>query len=474
MLVKDRFDIVHDDDQEQYICKTCGCSFARTEAYKHLNVACSGQKRTASASNELPAAKAHRPEDSQTDDEGATVSEQSDGGGVATLGDSAASADHACACAAAADDPPAAGAGASDQAPLQAEPSASAAHQFQDSEGADICSSPASLEPPHAAPLSDHDHAGSPGRSTVAAATASLSLSNPPEAQLCADVASAAARVAEPAVGNGSACWDTHQLDLLEAHRAAAAADSAALQPDEEQVIAEFLQLEADAAQAAQPELSRSALTWAEAAQLSICELIPGTCTVMQAAYSILHNMISTSSTFDAASRNLDFINYTIFAGPPRPDNPNNRFPPSLHVCYQIVGVKDVSDFAVHMCPNGCMHWWSTFVTPSDHKGCQGCSTCRCPHCNCPRYHLVKGQWRAMYPVYFFPDVFQQFFSNKHWYDAVAAARAAKAAPWYSTPEYQRLEQFFTDNGVTLEVRPGTSRHCSLVSCTAEHTRHVA
>jgi hypothetical protein len=209
--------------------------------------------------------------------------------------------------------------------------------------------------------------------------------------------------------------WDTHQLDVLDAQRHVSAADCAMLQPDEEQLIADFFRLEAAAAEEAVFELEGSGLTWAETAQVPICELIPHSCTVMQAAYSILHNMISTSSTFDAASRNLDFIAYSVFAGTPRPDNPHNRFPPSLHVCYQVVGVKDISEFVVHMCPKGCMHWWTQHVHASEHKGCQGCGTCRCPHCHSSRFHQVRGMWLPAHPVYYFPDAFEQFFLNRHW-----------------------------------------------------------
>jgi hypothetical protein len=266
-----------------------------------------------------------------------------------------------------------------------------------------------------------------------------------------------------------NAGWDTHQLDVLNAQRVALAADCAMLQPDEEQVIADFFHLEAAAAEETVTELGGSRLTWWEVGQLSVCELIPHSCTVMQAAYSILHNMISTSSTFDAASRNLDFIVYSVFAGTPSPDNPHNRFPPSLHICYQIVGVKEISDFVVHMCPKGCMHWWTHFVHASEHKGCQGCPTCRCPHCHGSRFHQVRGTWLPAHPVYYFPDVFEQFFLNRHWYDEVKAARQAKSAPWYKSPEYCRLEKFFEDRGIRHEVRlislAAAALHCQCCCC---------
>jgi hypothetical protein len=205
-----------------------------------------------------------------------------------------------------------------------------------------------------------------------------------------------------------------------------------------------------------------------------VCERIPHTCSVMQAAYSILHNMLSTSSTFDAASRNLDFINYSIFAGPPRPDNPNNRFPPSLHICYQVVGVKDVSEFLVHMCPNGCGHWWPQFVPAKEHNDCQGCGDCQCPNCNAFRFVQHRGVFDAAFPIFYFPDVFVQFFLNRQWYDAVNEARKAKKAPWFSSAEYKRLEEFFTKIGMTSEVCPpsGGLLHCCESSTMAHKAVH--
>ena len=257
------------------------------------------------------------------------------------------------------------------------------------------------------------------------------------------------AAVDQPHDANGSGDSGlpvTHGAVLISDDEGEVDAD-ALLDADEEQLLLEFE--EAEQRLADEEDLPDGALTWAHVAGAPVCELLAPECqcTVRQAAFSIMHNMSKTSSTFDSASRGLDFVNYQLLGGSASPSNPNNRLPPSLHVCQQILGVLDISDYEVHMCPfnHGCLHWW----TPTAHRvpdpaahstSCEGCKLCRCPSCNTPRYETANGRVRACLPVYFFPDVLQQFFYSRAWYLAVYAARQAQDAPWYQTREHTRLK----------------------------------
>jgi hypothetical protein len=217
----------------------------------------------------------------------------------------------------------------------------------------------------------------------------------------------------------------------------------------------------AEEERAALEDLPASALTWKHVRELPVCEkLAPDSqCSVLQAAFSILHNMTTTGSTFDAAARHLDFINYTLLSSRPSPSNPHNRMPPSLHICQEIVGVSDISEFEVHMCPSitGCLHWWvqdESVQNPTTHMAhCAGCSKCSCPKCGLKRFELVNGKAQPKAPVYFFPDVFQQFFYDRRWYEAIMRACQDRKAPWYSSPEFKRLEAFFRLHGLESKVR---------------------
>ena len=169
-----------------------------------------------------------------------------------------------------------------------------------------------------------------------------------------------------------------------------------------------------------------------------------------------------------------------LLGGSASPANPNNRLPPSLHVCQQILGVQDISKYEVHVCPSnhGCLHWWTPTAhhvpDPDAHAtSCNGCKLCRCPSCNTARYETANDRVRACLPVYFFPDVLQQFFYSREWYLAVNAARQTQDAPWYKTREHQRLKDALKDLVDLLLVRFLLRGHKVLHACAHRFNVHV-
>ena len=125
--------------------------------------------------------------------------------------------------------------------------------------------------------------------------------------------------------------------------------------------------------------------------------------------------------------------------GTPAPDNPGNRFPPTLHVCELVLGVPSSSKYEVHLCSNGRFMRFEALErtdSPAEHlASCNGCALCRCCQCDAARYELVQGRLRPASVVYLLADVFEQFFLDAEWYAKVAPARAAKAAAWYASPD---------------------------------------
>jgi hypothetical protein len=77
--------------------------------------------------------------------------------------------------------------------------------------------------------------------------------------------------------------------------------------------------------------------------------------TVRQAAACIVHTITTTSCTFEAAVKIINSVGYGLLPRVPSPDNAENRFTPSLYVCYQVLQVPSVSEYEVHLCPSGCL-----------------------------------------------------------------------------------------------------------------------
>jgi hypothetical protein len=64
--------------------------------------------------------------------------------------------------------------------------------------------------------------------------------------------------------------------------------------------------------------------------------------TVLKAAACVLHTIQGNSCTFEAATKQMDTVCYSLLQGDPSPDNPNNRYPLSMHVCSAVCWVCQV------------------------------------------------------------------------------------------------------------------------------------
>jgi hypothetical protein len=115
-------------------------------------------------------------------------------------------------------------------------------------------------------------------------------------------------------------------------------------------------ELEAVEEEAADDLNDRNTSAWLAAADLPVCELVTGSMTVREAAFSVLHLLHTTSCTFSSATKWLALTSWMIFNGHSAPDNPSNRFPPSLYVCNLVAGTPDLAKFEHHLCPEGCIY----------------------------------------------------------------------------------------------------------------------
>ena len=208
---------------------------------------------------------------------------------------------------------------------------------------------------------------------------------------------------------------------------------------------------------------------WGDVADLPVCEALDAAqrkaaadpeqhrpFTVRQAAAGIFHILNVTSQTFEAARQHMLLIAYGRLQGNPSPNNPNNRFPPSRHVCSLILGVPDLASYEVHLCPEGCcVRFGQLAGSPSEHlAACGGCALCECRLCGAARYAVVDGRTVAVLMCYLLHDVFKQFFLDADWYAKVAPARAQHSADWYRTPEGKRCTAALLALGYDLaEVR---------------------
>jgi hypothetical protein len=95
--------------------------------------------------------------------------------------------------------------------------------------------------------------------------------------------------------------------------------------------------------------------------------------------------------------------------GPPDPTGFRNCWPPSLEICEAVLKKPDLDRYLIHVCPNGCEHWWTRMPDFKRHfKECQGCAQCRCPHCDGHRFLHDKHGLRGRASCWLFHDAFQQ------------------------------------------------------------------
>lgn len=131
------------------------------------------------------------------------------------------------------------------------------------------------------------------------------------------------------------------------------------------------------------------------------------------------------------------------------PGNANNRFPPSIYACQEILHVPDAKTYEFHVCPRGCVHWWGFMEHTAQHlKHCKGCAKCQCPHCNAERFCYscrrtsirVDQHVEPSQKCWFFFDVFHHMFLDTSWVAAVNRSREQKLSAFHQTKEDSRLD----------------------------------
>lgn len=180
--------------------------------------------------------------------------------------------------------------------------------------------------------------------------------------------------------------------------------------------------------------------------------------TVLTAAACIVHTMTSTSCTFETAKSMIDTTAFGLLPGAPSPENVDNRFPPSMYVCYQILQVPSLSEYEVHLCPEGCLFKFDPVpdnIDLSAHvRSCGGCKHCRCP-CGARRFHMERGKVIPTAMCYFLHDFVEQFFWSEEWYSRVSRSRAQRLSPWYRSHEGKNRMQRLQELGYPMDLVRG-------------------
>lgn len=113
--------------------------------------------------------------------------------------------------------------------------------------------------------------------------------------------------------------------------------------------------------------------------------------------------------------------------GEPDPAGFSNCYPPSIAACEAILQVPDLSTYMIHLCPNGCEHWWTFMQDFKRHyKDCGGCHLCRCPHCDAHRFVYDKKGLRGRQVCWLFFDVFQTMMLDPELAQVVLEGQAAR------------------------------------------------
>jgi hypothetical protein len=136
------------------------------------------------------------------------------------------------------------------------------------------------------------------------------------------------------------------------------------------------------------------------------------------------------------------------------PDNAENRFPPSLYACYQVLQVPSISKYEVHLCPSGCFFPFEPFpdnVDVSAHlQSCTGCMLCCCPCCSAARFRFERSRATPNAMCYLFHDVLQQAALTEDWFTRVSCARAKRLSPWYHSSEGQKCLKHLEEHGYPM------------------------
>jgi hypothetical protein len=199
-------------------------------------------------------------------------------------------------------------------------------------------------------------------------------------------------------------------------------------------------------------------MCWRHTGDYSVTANLPNSATCREYAYFHLKRWRSGSGVSKShAEETLRYFAHAYQKGEPNgPGMQNNRHPPSLYACQEILDVPDPETYEYHVCSRGCTHWWSHMNNPAQHlRSCDGCSKCQCPHCHSERYKLLNARSRLRDSQYvepaqkcwFFYDVFYHMFLSIEWVTAVLNSQQNKQASFHSTPENARLRECLPKHG---------------------------
>lgn len=172
---------------------------------------------------------------------------------------------------------------------------------------------------------------------------------------------------------------------------------------------------------------------WATAANKRLTSMVPNSAPVRDYVYRELGKLKNTVKSRDSANKDLyDNAHYQFESlPPPDPEGHLNCWPPSLDACESVLNVPELSKYRIHLCPKGCIHWWTHSPTASQcfhncPKGPAGCDQCRCPHCKSHRF--VKGKQGVVgaQTCWLFLDAIQDMFLDPDWANAVMKAQAMR------------------------------------------------
>jgi hypothetical protein len=140
----------------------------------------------------------------------------------------------------------------------------------------------------------------------------------------------------------------------------------------------------------------------------------------------------------------------------PSPDNAENRFLPSLYLCYQILQVPSVTEYEVRLCPSGCLFRLEPLPDNLDvcaHlQSCTGCMLCCCSCCSAPRFRYERSKASPNAVWYLFHDLLQQAALTTDWFTKVSCARAKRLSPWYHSSQGQKCLRRLEERGYLMDL----------------------
>lgn len=211
---------------------------------------------------------------------------------------------------------------------------------------------------------------------------------------------------------------------------------------------------------------ANSAAEWRSVAGLTVSDAPAVQLTVRQAAFNHLEDVYHGVAIHVVEQHLRDGV--AMFGGHSHPNNPQNRYPPSLTICRTILGVHSLDGYEENVCPNGCRHVFPHMSRAAwqEHAQLQLCSRncplCRCKYCKAWRFSkLANGKLEASAKCYHLRDAFQMLFWDPTWVRWMLLGQ--QSSRYTSSPEGQRVRSALSGLGYDLLK----VRNCALdQSCT--------